>query len=169
MNVFGFSFTSVLPALGVLAYAASPVQIGLLTAAEPAGALLAGLALAGRRRALLSPLAMLAGCCGFMLALLLLPWMPFLGLAVGLLVLGGLGTSLFAALQTALAVTAAPPEARSRVLGLVTTCIGTGPFGVLLTGALADALGPRAAIPIMAAAGLALLVFGGAAALRRRG
>ncbi|GGC65824.1 MFS transporter [Siccirubricoccus deserti] len=168
MNVFAFSFTTVLPALGTLAYGATPLQIGLLTAAEPAGALLAGLVLATRRAAPLSALAMLAGCGGFMLALLLLPLMPLLWLAVGLLLLGGCGSSLFAALQTALAVTAAPPEARSRVLGLVTTCIGTGPFGVLLMGALADALGPRSAIPIIAAAGLALLVVGGAVTLRRR-
>jgi hypothetical protein len=109
---------------------------------------------------------MLSGCGGFMLALLLLPLMPLLWLAIGLLLLGGIGSSLFAALQTALAVTAAPAEARSRVLGLVTTCIGTGPFGVLLMGALADALGPGTAIPVMAAMGLALLLAGGAATLR---
>ncbi|MCO6416212.1 MFS transporter [Siccirubricoccus sp. KC 17139] len=166
MNVFAFSFASVLPALGTRAYGAMPAQIGLLTAAEPMGALLAGLALAAGRRAWLSPLALLGGCAVFMLALLLLPLMPALWLAVGLLALGGLGTALFGALQTALAVTASPPEARSRVLGLVTTCIGTGPFGVLLTGALADALGPQAGIPIMAALGLALLLGGGALAMR---
>jgi MFS family permease len=168
MNVFGFSFTSMLPALGTLAYAATPLQIGMLTAAEPAGALLTGLLLATRRSVPMSAPVMLAGCGGFLLALLLLPLMPLLWLAIGLLLLGGIGTALFAALQTALAVTAAPPEARSRVLGLVTTCIGTGPFGVLVMGALADALGPRSAIPMMAAMGLALLILGSAAILRRR-
>ncbi|WP_187829922.1 MFS transporter [Siccirubricoccus phaeus] len=167
MNVFAFSFASVLPALGTLAYAATPAQIGLLSAGEPAGALLGGLFLATRRGAWLSPLVLLGGCGFFLAVLLALPLMPVLGLAVGLLMLGGLGTAVFGALQTALAVTAAPPEARSRVLGLVTTCIGTGPFGVLLTGALADALGPQAGIPIMAALGLALVLGGGAVALRR--
>jgi hypothetical protein len=49
----------------------------------------------------------------------------------------------------------APPEARSRILGLTTTCIGTGPLGVLVVGALADAHGPRLAIAGMAIAGLA--------------
>ena len=51
----------------------------------------------------------------------------------------------------------APPEARSRILGLTTTCIGAGPLGVLLIGALADAQGPRLAITAMALIGLAAL------------
>jgi hypothetical protein len=51
----------------------------------------------------------------------------------------------------------APVEARSRILGLTTTCIGMGPAGVLLVGALADGFGPRAAIALMAAAGIAAL------------
>ena len=43
MNVFGFCFTAVVPALGAQAFGATPLQIGMLTAAEPAGALLTGL------------------------------------------------------------------------------------------------------------------------------
>ena len=156
MNLFAFPFTAVLPALGAAAYGAAPFQIGLLTAAEPAGALLAGLAMAARRRrTTLGPAPMIGGCAGFMLALLALPLMPSLAAAVAVLMLGGVGTALFSALQTALPVTLAPPEARSRVLGLVTTCIGAGPFGVLAIGALADAVGSGRAIWVMAGLGLA--------------
>jgi MFS family permease len=156
MNLFAFPFTAVLPALGAAAYGAAPFQIGLLTAAEPAGALLAGLAMAARRRrTTLGPAPMIGGCAGFMLALLALPLMPSLPAAVAVLMLGGVGTALFSALQTALPVTLAPPEARSRVLGLVTTCIGAGPFGVLAIGALADAVGSGRAIWVMAGLGLA--------------
>lgn len=157
MNVFGFCVNAVLPALGSEAYAASPFQIGLLTASEPAGALLTGLVLSSRRSVPLRAGLMIGGCVGFMLCLLLLPLMPALWLAAGVLMLGGIGTALFSALQTALPVTRAPPEARSRVLGLVTTCIGMGPVGVLAIGALADAFGPGRAIPAMAAAGLLML------------
>ncbi|MCB4825261.1 MFS transporter [Roseicella aerolata] len=161
MNIFGFCFVAVLPAFGAAAFAASPVQIGMLTAAEPAGALLTGLVLASRRGVPLSPALMLGGGAGFLLCLLLLAMVPSLPLALGVLMLGGIGTALFAALQTALPVTQAPPEARSRVLGLVTTCIGMGPTGQLAIGALADSLGPAAAIPIMA--GLGLLMVAGTA------
>jgi predicted MFS family arabinose efflux permease len=78
-------------------------------------------------------------------------------LAWALLAVGGLGTARFAAMQTSVVMTAAPPEMRSRVLGLVTTCIGMGPWGVLAIGALADGLGPRLAIALMAGLGLALM------------
>ena len=50
-------------------------------------------------------------------------------------------------------------EARSRVLGLVTTCIGMGPAGALTIGALADRWGPGLAIPVMACSGLVMLGF----------
>jgi MFS family permease len=167
MNIFGFCFMAVLPAFGTLAFGASPVQIGLLSAAEPAGALLTGLVMASRRGVPLSPALMLAGGGFFLLCLLLVALAPTLPLAVAVLMLGGIGTALFAALQTALPVTQAPPEARSRVLGLVTTCIGMGPAGQLAIGALADAWGPAVAIPVMAAAGLAMVVATAAHTLRR--
>ncbi len=156
-NIFAFSFNAVLPALGTLNFNATPVQIGLLTAAEPAGALLMGLGLALRRSVALSALLMVGGSACFMACLVLLPAMPWLGLACLLLLLGGLGNGLFTALQTALPVTQAPPEARSRVLGLVTTCIGCSPFGTLTIGVLADSFGPGVAIPIMASCGLAMM------------
>ena len=110
---------------------------------------------------------MLAGGGFFLACLLLVALAPTLPMAVAILMLGGIGTALFAALQTALPVTQAPPEARSRVLGLVTTCIGMGPAGQLAIGALADAWGPAVAIPVMAAAGLAMVLATAAHTLRR--
>ncbi|MBL6456895.1 MFS transporter [Belnapia sp. T6] len=158
MNIFGFCFTGVLPALGARAFGATPVQIGMLTAAEPAGALLTGLVLATRHGLPLSPGLMLGGGGFFMLCLMAVAAAPSLGLAIAVLMLGGIGTALFAALQTALPVTRAPAEARSRVLGLVTTCIGMGPLGALTIGALADRFGPFIAIPTMAGGGLCMIL-----------
>ncbi|RYI97106.1 MAG: MFS transporter, partial [Acetobacteraceae bacterium] len=100
MNLFGFSFTAVLPALGAQAFDASPVQIGLLTAAEPAGALLTGLALSTRRGIPLSAPLMVGGCAFFMLCLLVVASAGSLPVAVAVLMVGGIGTALFAALQT---------------------------------------------------------------------
>lgn len=158
MNVFGFSYTAILPAFGAVAFRASPVQIGLLAAAEPFGALLAGLALALRRGAEPGRLTLLLGSAGFMVVLVGAALSPALWLAVALLMLGGAGTAAFSSLQTGLVMMQAPVEARSRILGLTTTCIGMGPAGVLLAGAAADLLGPPAAIALMAASGLAALV-----------
>jgi len=96
-----------------------------------------------------------AGTGGFLFILVLAAFAPSLPLAALLLMVGGLGTAAFASLQTGIVMMQAPPEARSRILGLTTTCIGTGPLGVLLVGALADAHGPRLAITAMAVMGLA--------------
>lgn len=155
MNVFGFAFGAVLPAYGGEVFGVGAVGVGLLAAAEPAGALVGGVILAFRRGGVLGPGWMLAGSAFFCLGLMLAALSPVYLLALLLLVTGGLGSALFGALQTGLVITQAPPEARSRVLGLVTTCIGASPFGVLAIGALADAFGPAFAIEIMAA--LALL------------
>jgi len=61
----------------------------------------------------------------------------------------------FSNMQTTLMLTEAPIEMRSRLMGIVTVGIGTGPLGVLLAGAIAGELGPRGAILVMASLGLA--------------
>jgi hypothetical protein len=52
------------------------------------------------------------------------------------MVAAGFGTAAFSIMQTTLILTEAPAQLRSRVMGIVTVCIGTGPFGVLAIGAL---------------------------------
>ena len=157
MNVFAFSYNSILPAFGSLAFAASGSAIGLLAAAEPFGALLGGLWIALGRRKPPGATPLVIGSALFLVLLFVVAFAGSYPLAWLLLALGGLGTARFAAMQTSVVMISAPPEMRSRVLGLVTTCIGMGPFGVLAIGALADGLGPRSAIAIMAATGLALM------------
>ncbi|MCS6930790.1 MAG: MFS transporter [Acetobacteraceae bacterium] len=158
MNVFAFSYTTVLPAFGEVAFGASGTLIGLLAAAEPLGALAGGVLLALRRPAPRLA-AFLGGAAWFCGGMVLAALSPAYALAWLLLFAGGFGTARFGSLQAALAMVAAPPEARSRMLGLVTTAIGTSPFGVLLAGALSDGAGPRVALVAMGAlacAGVAL-------------
>ncbi len=81
---------------------------------------------------------------------------PFYWLAFTLLVLGGFGTAGFGNMQSTLMLTEAPPEMRSRLMGVVTVCIGTGPLGQLAAGALSAPLGPRGAVIAMAVVGLVL-------------
>ncbi len=68
--------------------------------------------------------------------------------------IGGFGSAAFANMQTSLIVLHAPPHIRSRLMGLLTVCIGMGPLGILLIGVLADRFGPMVAVDIMALAGL---------------
>src|SRR5690242_8746797 len=79
---------------------------------------------------------------------------PSYWLGFAALVFGGFGTAGFGNMQTTLMLTEAPADMRSRLMGLVTVGIGTGPLGVLAAGALAAELGPRTAVLIMAATGL---------------
>ena len=84
-------------------------------------------------------------------AMALSPWYL---LAFVLLLIGELGTAAFSNMQTTLILTEAPPATRSRVMGIVTMCIGTGPVGVIMIGILSGRVGPPAAILIMASLGL---------------
>ena len=107
------------------------------------------------------------GASLFMVALMVMALSPSYWLALGVLILGGFGTAGFTNMQSTLMLTEAPVEMRSRLMGIVTVCIGTGPLGVLAAGLLSDQVGPRDAVMIMAGLGLATtlaLVLG----LRRR-
>jgi MFS family permease len=100
---------------------------------------------------------LLLGSTAFLSVLTLAALAPSLWLAALFLMLGGFGTAAFASLQTGIVMMQAPVEARSRILGLTTTCIGTGPLGVLVLGALADGIGPPFAIAGFALLGLFFL------------
>ncbi|MCW3475374.1 MFS transporter [Limobrevibacterium gyesilva] len=157
MNMFGFSYAALVAPIGRQVFQVSSAMVGLLAAAEPLGALIGGLALAMRTPAMSPRLLFLGGSSMFMLAAMLMPLAPEYALACGVLVLGGLGTAGFSNMQTTLIITGAPVAVRSRLMGLITVCIGTGPLGVLLVGALADWIGPMAAVMGMAMCGLGAL------------
>jgi MFS family permease len=83
---------------------------------------------------------------------------PWYWLAFAVLVMGGFGTAGFSNMQSTLMLTEAPTEMRSRLMGIVTVCIGTGPLGILAAGALAGEFGPRGAVLMMAVTGLLLTI-----------
>lgn len=157
MNTLGFSYLAIVAPLGRERFAAGPLGIGLLAAAEPAGALVGGLVLGRLGDRIDGARAFRLGSLGFLAALAAVPAMPALGPALALLAAGGLGIAAFGTFQTALVLAAVPAEARSRMLGLVTTAIGTGPLGMLAAGALAERFGAGRAVTALAAAGFALV------------
>lgn len=156
-NVFSFPTSSMVPVVGEGLLALSPLWVGLLAACEGAGATVGALAIALFAR---------AGWYrriywgGLLLALLsiqafaLADWPPLAGLALFVM---GLGVAGFSSMQATLVFLSAPPQARSRVMGLVAFCIGTAPLGLLLVGWLAGELGPARALSALSAAGLATL------------
>ncbi|MGE3646928.1 MAG: MFS transporter, partial [Reyranellaceae bacterium] len=165
VNTFAFAYTGLVAPIGLGEFAVSPTLVGVLAAAEPAGALLGGAALASGLVRMDRRMTFVGGSSLFFLALVAMALSPSYWLAVLVLVAGGFGTAGFANMQTTLMLTEAPPAMRSRLMGIVTVCIGTGPLGVLLAGMLADATSPRQAVLIMALIGLALTI---AASMRLR-
>ena len=169
-NAFAFAYSGLVAPLGLGEFHVSPTLVGLLAAAEPMGCLMAGALMAagilrldshGDRR-----LAFAGGSALFLVTLIGMALSPSYWLALALLVIGGFGTAGFSNMQTTLMLTEAPAEMRSRLMGIVTVCIGTGPLGVVAVGALSDHLGPRGAVLAMASVGLvATIVL--AARLRR--
>jgi predicted MFS family arabinose efflux permease len=155
MNVFGFSYSALIAPIGLAGFRVSPAMVGALAAAEPIGAIVVGTALSagwlrldGSRALLRGSLLFLGGVVGMTLS-------PWYGLGFALLLIGGLGTAAFSNMQTTLILIEAPVAMRSRVMGIVTMCIGMGPLGVLAAGTLSGWLGPATAILIMAGCGLA--------------
>jgi hypothetical protein len=61
-------------------------------------------------------------------------------------------------MQPVLIIAAVEPEMRARALGIMAMTIGTGPFGLLLTGLLSSWIGPALTIGGMALLASFLLI-----------
>jgi MFS family permease len=155
MNMFGFSYTALLAPLGRNLFHVEPILVGVLAAAEPFGALTGGLFLARGDPPVSGRVLMVGGTLIFLAGIMLLPLTSWFPLACLIMLAGGFGSAAFANMQTALIVLHTPGHIRSRLMGLLTVCIGTAPLGLLLVGALADRFGPVAALEIMGICGLA--------------
>src|SRR4029077_7978399 len=136
MNLLGFCYYALVAPIARQVFMVSPTLTGMLAGAEAFGALLGGLWLTGRDSRLSGRTLMVGGSLLFLVCVNLMPFAPTFALACTLLVTGVIGSAAFANMQTSLIVLHAPPHIRSRLMGLLTVCIGTGPLGILLIGAL---------------------------------
>ena len=164
-NVFGFPFTSMVPVIGSGRLGLDPAMVGLLGSTEGLGAFIGAIliAIAARPRGFAPLFAWgttayltLVGCLGTALLFVDGPLLPFLAAAVVLLGIG-LASACFSAMQGTLSYLNALPEYRSRVLGVLTLCIGTGPIGFLHVGWLAETFGVPVALIVTASEGLLAL------------
>jgi hypothetical protein len=156
MNLMGYSYSALAAPIGRLVFGVSPTLVGVLAAAEPFGAFLGGAVLASRDPPVSGRVLMVGGSILFLACVGTMPLAPTFGTACLLLTAGGFGSAAFANMQTALIVLGTPAPIRSRLMGLLTVCIGMGPLGLLAIGALASLLGPRTAVTMMQGSGLVL-------------
>jgi MFS family permease len=167
MNLLGFPYSALVAPVGRVVFDVSPLLVGMLAASESFGAFLGGLWLTGGGPRLSGHALMVGGSLLFLVCVALMPLAPVFGLACLLLACGGFGSSAFANMQTSLIVLHAPSHIRSRLMGLLTVCIGMGPLGILLVGFLADRLGPLLAIEAVEITGFVLVAWIGVWWMRR--
>jgi MFS family permease len=157
LNVFGFPYAAMVPVLGRARYDVEPALVGLLSAAEGAGAFAGALVIAFVARPAWFKRLYLYGAASFMCLIFGLSFAADYWLAVSILLFAGLGMAGFGAMQSTLVLLLAPVEARSRLMGLLSVCIGCSPIGLLNLGLLADWVGAPLALTLVSSTGLLLL------------
>jgi MFS family permease len=157
MNLLGFPYSALVAPVGRMVFQVSPALVGVMAASEAFGAFLGGVMLASREPAINGRVLMVGGSMLFLACVVAMPLAPGFWVACLLLTVGGFGSAAFANMQTSLIVLHTPIHIRSRLMGLLTVCIGTGPVGILLMGTVAEFAGPLLAIDLVAATGFVVV------------
>ena len=164
MNMLAFPYMNFLPVFARDILHQDPVGLGYLGAAVGVGSF-CGLYLVGRVRHLAGPgQVFLVGTLALNLALLAFAYSTDFLVSWVMLLAVGLGHACFGILQSSIVLLAAADERRGQAMGAIAVAIGTGPFGRLLTGVLAQSFGAPMAVGGEAAVSF-LLVAAVAAAL----
>jgi predicted MFS family arabinose efflux permease len=154
VNLFGFSYVSMLPVIGEQQLGLGAVAIGVLMSVEGCGALLGALCVAAWVRSRYFTTIYMLGSALYLMMILAFSLSPWYSAAVVFLFAGGLGIAFFGSMQSTLIFFTALPRMRTRVMGVLVACIGAGPIGVLHVGLLAEWLGASQAVTIIAVEGL---------------
>jgi MFS family permease len=156
-NIFAWPFTSMIPVIGRDRLYLGPEGVGLLATMDGIGAFVGALLVALWLAPRWYGRTYLCGVFCYLITVVIFALVQTPVLAGMALLLTGLGGAAFATMQTTLVYLAAPPEMRSRILGVLTVCIGTGPIGFLWLGWLADRIGSHNATAITGILGLLAL------------
>jgi MFS family permease len=153
-NVWVFPYTAMIAVIGRDVLGLGPFNVGLLMSMEGIGAFIGAMAVAflGKPAAHGGIYLFGAIAAGISLIGFALSTSPLLSGLI--LVLAGIGAGCFASMQATLMLLLAPPEARSRLMGVLSVCIGLGPLGFAHLGLLADWLGAERAMIVMGLEGL---------------
>ena len=156
-NVFAWPFTSMIPVIARDRLQLGPEGVGILTSFDGIGAFAGALVLALYLTPGWHARGYVGGVAVYLLGVIAFALSPSPVLAGAALLLTGLAGAAFSTLQATIVYLAAPTEMRSRVLGVLSVCIGTGPIGFLWLGWLANRIGAADAMVITAALGLLAL------------
>jgi MFS family permease len=139
-------------------FGVGPGLLGLISGMDGLGALIGALVLASLTGLVRLGMVFAVGSLIFAVGVLFFSQAPTYQLAMPFLVLVGLGTSGFAAMQTTITVTQADPEMRGRAMGAVALGIGVLPLGMAFVGGLAELMGAAEALGLTSLIGLGFIV-----------
>lgn len=157
-NVFGWPFTSMVPVIGQDRLLLGPRGIGILASMDGIGAFVGAVLMATLCKSSFYRQAYVGGVTLYMIMLIVFALVPIPLVAGSALLFTGLGGAGFSIMQATLVYLSSPPEMRSRMLGVLSVCIGIGPVGFVALGWLADAIGAPWATATAGLTGLAMLL-----------
>jgi MFS family permease len=168
IGTFTYEFQVILPLFSEFTFHDGASGYAAMTAAMGVGAVIGGLATAGRRRA--GAAALVRTAVYFGLSVLLTALAPNLFLALlGLIVVGYCSIS-FTSLGNVTIQLASAPEMRGRVMALWTVAfLGSTPIGGPIIGAIGEHAGPRWGLVVGGVAALIAAGLGAFTLLRERG
>ena len=153
-NVFAWPFTAMIPVIGRDRLGLGPEGVGLLASLDGIGAFAGAMLLALWLKPAWYGRAYLGGVTIYMVMLIVFALVPYSSVAGFALLFTGFGGAGFSTMQATLVYLAAPPDMRSRILGVLSVCIGTGPIGFVWLGLLADLMGAHWATAVTGGIGL---------------
>jgi MFS family permease len=156
-NVFAWPFTSMIPVIGRDRLLLGPEGVGILASLDGIGAFVGALVLAVWLTPRWYARAYVGGVVVYMIMLIVFAVVTMPAVAGAALLLTGIGGAGFSTMQATLVYLAAPAEMRSRILGVLSVCIGTGPIGFVWLGWLADRIGAHNATAATGVVGLVAL------------
>jgi len=157
-NIFGWPITSLVPVVGQVHLGLAPGGIGLLASMDGVGAFAGAVAMAAWARPSNYTRCYIGGAAIYMAMVIVFALSPHPWLAGAALIGCGFAQAGFSIMQTTLIYLWSPEHLRSRVLGLLSVCIGVGPLGFIHVGLLADALGADWACAVSGLEGLLALL-----------
>jgi MFS family permease len=157
-NVFGWPFTSMVPVIGQDRLLLGPEGIGILASMDGIGAFAGAVLMAMFCRPQVYRYAYVGGVMLYQVMLTVFAMVPSPAVAGSALLFTGLGGAGFSIMQATLVYLSAPPEMRSRMLGVLSVCIGIGPIGFVALGWLADAIGAPWATAATGITGLLMML-----------
>ena len=158
-NLFGFPLISLIPVYGKNILNLNEAEIGFLASSEGVGALIGALIIAKISPQKRLSIFFLIGCIGFFIGMLLFSLSSSLIIGFLFLCLGGMCLSGFSTMQGALTYRSAEKGKRGYNFGVLVTCIGLAPIGMIIISFIINLIGVEQVIRLNAIVALASLIF----------